>query len=103
MSRQMFVNLPIKDMARSQAFFKSLGDDKADVLKNAGATPWNRDLVDRRIVANVIEGRGEIIDSEEQVGGYPRYAPTQKPFDQSEWQLDTMEPVHPFQQAEPPR
>ena len=25
MSRQMFVNLPIKNMARSQAFFKSLG------------------------------------------------------------------------------
>ncbi|MBI2725960.1 MAG: VOC family protein [Polaromonas sp.] len=25
MSRQTFINLPIKDMARSQAFFKSLG------------------------------------------------------------------------------
>ena len=25
MSHQMFVNLPIRDMARSQAFFKSLG------------------------------------------------------------------------------
>ena len=25
MLRQIFVNLPIKDMARSQAFFKSLG------------------------------------------------------------------------------
>jgi predicted lactoylglutathione lyase len=25
MSRQMFVNLPIKNMQRSQAFFKSLG------------------------------------------------------------------------------
>ncbi|MES2912974.1 MAG: VOC family protein [Pseudomonadota bacterium] len=25
MSRQVFINLPIKDMARSQAFFKSLG------------------------------------------------------------------------------
>ena len=25
MSRQMFVNLPIKNMAKSQAFFKSLG------------------------------------------------------------------------------
>lgn len=25
MFRQIFVNLPIKDMARSQAFFKSLG------------------------------------------------------------------------------
>ena len=25
MFRQIFVNLPIKDMARSQAFFKALG------------------------------------------------------------------------------
>ncbi|HET7843614.1 MAG TPA: hypothetical protein VFL14_05650 [Xanthomonadales bacterium] len=73
------------------------------VVKNAGATPWNRDLVDRRIVANVIEGRGEIIDSEEQVGGYPHPSPTTKPFDPSEWDLATMEPKVPFQQAEPPR
>jgi hypothetical protein len=73
------------------------------VIRTAGATPWNRDLVDRRIVANVIEGRGEIIDGEDEVGGYPRYAPAAKPFIESEWDLATMEPKVPFPQAEPPR
>jgi len=78
-------------------------DVQDHVVKNAGATPWNRDLVDRRIVANTIEGRGEIIDSEAQVGGYPRYAATAKPFVEAEWDMATMEPKTPFQQAEPPR
>jgi hypothetical protein len=63
------------------------------VIENVGATPWNRDLIDRRIVADVIEGRGEIIDSQEQVGGYPQYKEARKPFVESEWNLDTMEPA----------
>lgn len=62
------------------------------VIENVGATPWNRDLIDRRIVADVIEGRGEIIDSQDQVGGYPQYKETRKPFVDSEWNLDVMEP-----------
>ena len=62
------------------------------VIENVGATPWNRDLIDRRIVADVIEGRGEIIDSQEQVGGYPQYKGVRKPFVESEWNLDVMEP-----------
>nr|WP_298128904.1 hypothetical protein [uncultured Pseudoxanthomonas sp.] len=62
------------------------------VIENVGATPWNRDLMDRRIVADVIEGRGEIIDSQDQVGGYPQYKETRKPFVDSEWNLDVMEP-----------
>jgi pectate lyase len=63
------------------------------VIETVGATPWNRDLIDRRIVADVIEGRGEIIDSQEQVGGYPQYKEARKPFVDSEWNLDTMEPA----------
>ncbi len=43
------------------------------VIRNAGARPWDRDAIDARIVANVIEGRGDIIDSEQEVGGYPAY------------------------------
>ncbi len=62
------------------------------VIENVGATPWNRDLIDRRIVADVIEGRGEIIDSQEQVGGYPQYQEARRPFVESEWNLDVMEP-----------
>ena len=35
------------------------------VIRNAGARPWDRDPIDARIVADTIEGRGEIIDSED--------------------------------------
>ena len=34
------------------------------VLANAGARPWDRDAHDVRILADVAEGRGKIIDSE---------------------------------------
>lgn len=48
------------------------------VLKHAGARPWDRDAVDTRIVRGVREGAGRIIDSEEQVGGYPEVKPTRR-------------------------
>lgn len=73
------------------------------IIAAARATPWNRDPIDRRIVAEVIEGRGEIIDSQEEVGGYPQYAPTRKPFVEAEWNLDTMEPLAGYQRGEPLR
>lgn len=73
------------------------------VVETAGATPWNRDLIDRRIVADVIEGRGEIIDSQEQVGGYPKYAETRKTFVEADWNLDTMEPLNGYERGEPLR
>ena len=46
------------------------------VIRNAGARPWDRDPIDARIVADTIEGRGEIIDNQAQVGGYPQYKET---------------------------
>ncbi len=73
------------------------------VIADAGATPWARDAVDRRIVADVIEGRGTIIDSQAQVGGYPDYAPTRRPFVEADWNLDTMEPHKPYERGEPLR
>jgi hypothetical protein len=44
---------------------------EAWVLGNAGARPWDRDAHDRRIVSDAAEGLGRIIDSEQDVGGYP--------------------------------
>ncbi len=64
------------------------------VVANAGARPWNRDATDSRIVADTIEGRGRIIDSEREVGGYPGDAPTRAAFDASRWDLDAV-PVAP--------
>lgn len=73
------------------------------VVEKAGARPWDRDLIDRRIVADVIEGRGEIIDSQEQVGGYPVHKETRKAFVPADWDLDTMEPRKPYERGEPLR
>jgi hypothetical protein len=62
------------------------------VIKTVGARPWDRqaDGNDWRIVADTIEGRGFIIDSEAEVGGYPQQVPTFATFDAAQWDLDTM-------------
>jgi hypothetical protein len=62
------------------------------VLRHAGARPWDRDPHDTRVIFDVVEGRGEIIDNETQVGGYPRVEPVRAPFVEAEWDLTTMEP-----------
>jgi hypothetical protein len=46
--------------------------DPGRVLRTAGSRPARRDPIDARIVASVINGTGTIIDSQEQVGGYPQ-------------------------------
>ena len=62
------------------------------VLREAGARPWDRDPHDIRVIFDVAEGRGEIIDSEAEVGGYPHPEETHAPFVEADWNLDTMEP-----------
>ncbi len=51
------------------------------VLANAGATLPRRDAVDTRIVAEVRERRGSIIDSQQQVGAWPELKSTTAPKD----------------------
>jgi hypothetical protein len=65
-------------------------DVQDHVTHNVGARPWDRDAVDARIVANVIEGRGAIISSERDVGGYPAYPETRQTFDPGAWNLTDM-------------
>lgn len=67
-------------------------DVETHVLSHAGARPWDRDADDLRVLFFVAEGRGEIIDDERQVGGYPKMAQTRAPFVAADWNLDTMEP-----------
>lgn len=63
------------------------------VLAHAGARPWDRDAVDRRLIDEVRSGGGRIIDSEGDVGGYPPVAPaTRHAFVEAEWDLATMQP-----------
>jgi pectate lyase len=63
---------------------------KEYVLANAGARPWDRDAVDRRIIQQVGDGTGKISDSEQEVGGYPILPETHRAFDASQWDLSTM-------------
>jgi hypothetical protein len=45
------------------------------VVRHAGARPKDRDAVDLRIVREFEQRQGKFIDSQEQVGGYPKVAP----------------------------
>jgi len=63
-----------------------------DVLRYAGARPWDRDADELRITFDVAEGRGHIIDDERDVGGFRIVQPTKSPFREADWNLDTMEP-----------
>jgi hypothetical protein len=66
------------------------------VLHNAGARPWDRDYDDVRLLADVAEGRGKIIDSQDDIHGYPVVAqPTQRPFNPADWNLEDMTPRTP--------
>jgi hypothetical protein len=51
------------------------------VLASAGARAKDRDVVDQRIVADVRARSGRIIDSQDDVGGYPTAAATRRTLD----------------------
>ncbi len=46
-------------------------ETKSHNLDNAGARPADRSRVDQRIIENLRNGEGGVIDSQEEVGGYP--------------------------------
>jgi hypothetical protein len=62
------------------------------VIANAGARPWDRDEHDWRVIADTIEGRGRIIDSEQDVGGYPVQLATHQAFNPADWDMRYMTP-----------
>ena len=66
------------------------GEVPAWVTAEAGARPWARDAVDRRILQSVVNGTGQVIDDEGEVGGYPTPAPTARSFVEADWDLSTM-------------
>ena len=62
------------------------------LLAQAGARPWDRDADDIRVLFFIAEGRGKIIDDENEVSAYPAPKETRAPFVDGEWNLDTVEP-----------
>jgi hypothetical protein len=67
---------------------------QVSVLSQSGARPWDRDQRDVLLIAEVAEGRGEIIDHEREVGGYPPVLEaTRKPFNPDDWDLRFMTPL----------
>lgn len=63
---------------------------KNHLLQNAGARPWNRDEVDLRIVEEVRQSKNRVIDSENEVGGYPKAKATTRKFDPAKWDLGNL-------------
>jgi len=53
--------------------------------------PWDRNAIDKRIIREVREGTGRIINGEQEVGGYPTMKETRSRFDPEEWDTVTME------------
>ena len=94
-----------KPMASLEGF-DILPADKLEtsLLSTVGARPWDRAPDDIRVLFFVAEGRGEILDDEKTVGGYPHPAPTHAAFVEKDWNLDTMTPksgLYPGQKAGP--
>ena len=68
---------------------------EAELTLAAGARPWDRDPIDFKLLSDVAEDRGRIPDSEVESSGYPagpRYAPTRRAFDPTQWNLADMSP-----------
>jgi pectate lyase len=68
---------------------------QTSVLRNAGARPWDRDVDDVLLIADIAEGRGEIINSQDDLHGYPQQTQTHRPFNPDDWNLDDMTPKRP--------
>jgi pectate lyase len=66
------------------------GEVKKKVLENAGAFPWDRDPIDKRIIEAAARGTGRLINSENEVGGYPTFKPVYRKFNPVDWDLETM-------------
>ena len=70
-------------------------DARDRVLEKVGATLSKRDAVDTRIVATVRDSSGKIIDSQNEVGGWPAYTAAEAPTDRdNDGMPDTWETAH---------
>jgi len=79
---------------------QSVAEARKLVLANAGATLPQRDSVDARVVKDLERGAGRIIDSQEDVGGWPDYKSQPAPVDRDQDGMpDEWEVAHGFNPA----
>jgi hypothetical protein len=58
-----------------------------------GARPWDRDAIDRRVLAAMAAREGRLVDDESQVGGLPPVtAATRRAFEPTAWDLRSLAP-----------
>lgn len=68
------------------------GSVETTLLATAGTRPWDRGSEEIRVLFFIAEGRGDIIDDESEVGGYPDIPSSAAPFIEADWDLATMTP-----------
>ncbi|WP_230280074.1 polysaccharide lyase family 1 protein [Croceicoccus sp. Ery15] len=93
---------PLADLSKYDVM--PAGEVETALLRSAGARPWDRSAEEIRVLFYIAEGRGEVIDSQEEVGGYPSFPETRAAFDPAYWDLATMTPrngIYPGQTVAP--
>ncbi len=56
------------------------------VARSVGARPGDRDAIDKRIINDALTGHARIIDSQDEVGGYPKVEPVTRTLEVPETQ-----------------
>lgn len=64
-----------------------------DLPPVVGARPWDRDPIDHKLLSDVAEDIGHIVDSETESSGHPQHPPTRRPFDAASWRWSDMSPI----------
>ena len=64
------------------------GEVEQYIISHAGARPQDRDKIDKRIIQDFIDRKGQIIDSQEEVGGYPNHEKTYRKIDVPEKDIE---------------
>lgn len=59
------------------------------IARHVGARPKERDAVDKRIIQDFLDKKGQILDSQDEVGGYPKHKATYRRLDLPEEDIDS--------------
>ena len=59
------------------------------ITGHVGARPKERDVVDKRIIQDFLDKKGQILDSQDEVGGYPKHKAKYRKLDVPEEDIDS--------------